>query len=246
MPIQPKGTRRPFFVVAAPDVNPLGYALLARNLSPDQPVLGLQPKYKKLTEGEYNETELDLLAAESMKAMRDAQPEGPYLLGGMCEGATIAFTMARQLSEQGIEVALLAIFDTWVTENTYSHFWFHFDYYLHRIGPVLKLRPKQVLRLVWKKMSNLRRHIINPWFDAYWPAPDFVPRVYTGRVTLFRIQKQPYTRIRDAQLGWGARASGGVEVHVVPGTHKTIFREPHVKVLAQQLSDCIRRAQERN
>ena len=58
MPIQPKGTRRPFFVVAAPDVNPLGYALLARNLSPDQPVLGLQPQYKKLTEGEYQETEL--------------------------------------------------------------------------------------------------------------------------------------------------------------------------------------------
>ena len=111
---------------------------------------------------------------------------------------------------------------------------------------MLKLRPRQMLRLVRKKLSNLARHITNPWAAAYWPAGDFVPRVYTGRVTLFRIRKQPYTRIRDVQLGWGARASGGVEVHVVPGTHKTILREPHVKVLARQLSDCISRAQERN
>ena len=242
MPIQPKGTRRPFFVVTAPDANPIGYGLLARNLSADQPVLGLQPHYKRLTEGEYQETELDLLAAQSIEAMRKAQPEGPYLLGGMCEGATIAFTMARQLSEQGSEVALLAIFDTWVTENTYSRFWFHFDYYVRRIGPVLKLGPRQVLRIVRRKINNLRRHVINPLRYTYWPSGDFVPRVYGGRVTLFRTHKQPYTRIRDPQLGWGGKASGGVEVHVVPGTHQTLLREPHVKVLAQQLSDCIRRA----
>jgi hypothetical protein len=31
-------------------------------------------------------------------------------------------------------------------------------------------------------------------------------------------------------------------VHRVPGTHLTIFREPHVAVLARTLGDCIARA----
>ena len=37
--------------------------------------------------------------------------EGPYFLGGLCFGGMVAFEMARQLLEQGQEVALLVLLD---------------------------------------------------------------------------------------------------------------------------------------
>jgi thioesterase domain-containing protein len=55
------------------------------------------------------------------------------------------------------------------------------------------------------------------------------------------------TRRRDdapeaPDLGWGTLASAGVEIHHVPGHHRSMLSEPHVRVLAEQLSDCLERA----
>ena len=33
----------------------------------------------------------------------------------------------------------------------------------------------------------------------------------------------------------------GLEVHVVPGSHETLFGEPHVRVLAEKLRACLQR-----
>jgi hypothetical protein len=37
-------------------------------------------------------------------------------------------------------------------------------------------------------------------------------------------------------------AAEGLELHVVPGSHETLFGEPHVKILAEKLRDCLRKA----
>ena len=50
-------------------------------------------------------------AAECLAAVRSLQPAGPYLLSGSSFGATVAFEMARQLTQAGEEVALLALLD---------------------------------------------------------------------------------------------------------------------------------------
>src|SRR5262249_10386866 len=141
---------------------------------------------------------------------------------------------------------------------TYSYFWY-LDHYVNRVRTFGRLSPEKQKDLASKTIRKLKRRILNRFSDngrltdqetgndlraIYWPGADFVPTIHRGRVTVFRIQKQPYTRIRDAQLGWGKRATGGVEVHTIPGEHHTILREPHVLVLAQKLGDCIRRAQE--
>jgi len=46
-----------------------------------------------------------------MEVMRSVQPEGPYLLGGWCNGGLIAYEMARQLRAQGQTVDLLVLMD---------------------------------------------------------------------------------------------------------------------------------------
>ena len=56
-------------------------------------------------------TRVEQMAKSYVDAIQTVQPQGPYLLGGHCFGAVVAFEMAQQLQRQGQEVALLAILD---------------------------------------------------------------------------------------------------------------------------------------
>jgi thioesterase domain-containing protein len=56
-----------------------------------------------------------------------------------------------------------------------------------------------------------------------------------------RVVKQPRNRISDKDLGWSRLARGGVDVRMISGTHETLLREPHVRVLAGELKEFIAR-----
>ena len=66
---------------------------------------------------------------------------------------------------------------------------------------------------------------------------DYVPQAYGGRVTLFKVI-QRHTPL-DPLLGWGPLATGGLEIHEVPGTHLDMVFEPHVRTLAEKLARCL-------
>lgn len=51
-----------------------------------------------------------IMADRHLEVLRQIQPEGPYYLGGTCNGGIIAYEIARRLESQGEEVALLAMF----------------------------------------------------------------------------------------------------------------------------------------
>jgi len=79
-------------------------------------------------------------------------------------------------------------------------------------------------------------------------ARNYVPQVYTGQVTLFKVTDEPKsaTLLRYPLLGWDQLAAGGLEVHEVPGVHAfigSLLSEPHVKVLAEKLKACLDKAQ---
>jgi amino acid adenylation domain-containing protein len=70
----------------------------------------------------------------------------------------------------------------------------------------------------------------------YQALENYVPDHYPGRILLFRARCQPlFCPGAEPDLGWGKFATGGVQVEVIPGSHETILREPHVRVLAQRL-----------
>jgi hypothetical protein len=50
------------------------------------------------------------MAEQHLPAVRGIQAEGPYYLGGTCNGGLVAYEMARRLVAEGEEVALLALF----------------------------------------------------------------------------------------------------------------------------------------
>jgi len=103
------GSKPPLFLVHDGDGETLLYLNLARRLQPERPVYGLQP-YSQ--EGfPILHTRIAEMADHFIEKIRSVQPEGPYLLGGMCAGGVLAFETARQLQIQGQKVALVAIID---------------------------------------------------------------------------------------------------------------------------------------
>jgi thioesterase domain-containing protein len=97
------------------------------------------------------------------------------------------------------------------------------------------------IRIVSNLANKLwrRRGQRSLWAKAYWPDHDFVPPSFTGQVTLFKRPKQPYYYVRDPEMGWGSRAVGGVDVQVLPIHHSEMLHEPHVRILAQRLRECL-------
>src|SRR5262249_34175190 len=81
---------------------------LARNLGVNQPFYALEP-YPFDTLGV--PPTLEAMAAVHLESLRSVQPEGPYLLGGFCNGGLLAYEMARQLHAQGETVDLLISID---------------------------------------------------------------------------------------------------------------------------------------
>ena len=73
-------------------------------------------------------------------------------------------------------------------------------------------------------------------------------RRLSGQLTLFRRQDTPtdyqqifapYGEEAARTLGWAALAPDGVEVQRVPGTHRAMFCEPHVRVFAERLRESL-------
>ena len=110
VPIQPGGTKRPFYYLHG-DFSGGGLycSSLARHLGSDQPFYALQPH--GLNDEAVPPT-IEEMAEHHIKTLHAFQPEGPYLLGGHCNGGLIAFEMAQQLAARGEQVDLLALICT--------------------------------------------------------------------------------------------------------------------------------------
>jgi thioesterase domain-containing protein len=67
----------------------------------------------------------------------------------------------------------------------------------------------------------------------------YQPRAYEGRVTLIRTRRHPLLSSFDPEKGWGSLAPGRVDLRMIPGAHHTILRQPHVRVLAARLRECL-------
>ncbi len=127
VPIQPRGTRPPLFLAhgAGGDVM-WGYANLAKHLSHQQPVFGLQARP---TDAPDKFGTLEEMAANYVAELRRFHPHGPYCLGGYCFGGDLAYEMARQLQAQGEEVALVALIESTPEGGTYEKVrWWRLDF----------------------------------------------------------------------------------------------------------------------
>ena len=119
VPIQPKGHKRPLFLMPGWGGNVLGFQGLSRHLGKDQPLYGLQSLGLDGQHAPF--TKMEAIAEHFLKEIRTLQPEGPYLLGGMSFGGMVAFEMAQQLRRAGQEASMLAILDTLLDRQDFGN-----------------------------------------------------------------------------------------------------------------------------
>ena len=88
---------------------------LARKLGPELPVIAIAPHGMQ---GQPVPQSVEAMAADRLPAIMEAQPQGPYRLGGHCVGAMVAFETARLLMASGHHVELVAMVEPpWIVNG---------------------------------------------------------------------------------------------------------------------------------
>lgn len=232
VPIQPKGTKPPIFCVHGAGGSVLGYSKLANWLGPDQPLYGLQAKGFNDNQEPYDR--IEDMARTYLKEIQSIQPHGPYYLLGYSFGGIVAYELACQVKDKGENVALLAILDA---------------YALSRSRAIKQLwRPNNLVKFI----SNVPSWLIDQWqirysrgyeqdipiahkrvFQAHVKSlSKYHPRIFDGKITLFRVPTMSLFRSFDPELGWEELAKGGIETHLIPSSHSNLLDDPYVENLA--------------
>lgn len=235
--------RIPFFAVVAPGVDSLGFAMLARHMGEHDSLYKLQGTGPGVWDRPFTKQELRTLAQQYLAAMRTVQPTGPFCFGGMCDGVLIAQEMILELESKGEEVALFAILDTWVLENSQNRALWSLDYHLQQLRNFPRLPFRQqlaTLQRTFKRLAGRNGFRASEWPRTYWPGDGFQPPRFRAPVMLFRRPRQPYYYVRDPKMGWGKRSTSGVEIYEVMCGHLEFLRLPHVQVIGQRLSHRLR------
>jgi amino acid adenylation domain-containing protein len=268
------GTARPpFYCVHGAAANVLYLEGLARHLSPDIPLYGIQSR--GLDGIQEPLTSAEAMAAHYIDEIRQVQPHGPYYLGGLSFGGAIAFEMAQQFHARGEAVGLVALMDTnlptWRSYIADRSALFDSRIYpfvtaiernlitIRRTGVRASLR--QFTGSLRPRVSKDERRnkpeipdgladtdLLSPTLERIWKtniaaADKYQPHMYPGRLTLFWATDWPTPSRNDARLRWADFAEEGLEVHRIPGSHGSFRFEPNVRVLAEKLDVCLKRAQ---
>lgn len=267
VPIKPKGSKMPLYIVHGAGMNVLLFNTLARNMDADQPVYGLQAKGMNGVDEPL--ARIEDMAAHYIAAIRAQNPDGPYALAGFSFGGLIAFEMTKQLLAQGQEVRMLAMFDTYAYESNHRALWpvraaqtmvtivkktlFTFKllmkeprrtclYQKNQIGHQLTAVAHQFgLRKEWQPVFGYPP-IIDQMNDLAWRRYTLTPAPIA--IELFRASERTFYMPDVEFLGWKPFALGGVTIHDMPGEHSYMFAPPHdqrfAAVLQHRLNEAAR------
>ncbi len=192
-------------------------------LGPDHPIITIDPH------GLHDEPippSIEAMAADRLPHILERQVSGPFLLGGQCNGALVAFEAARLLMAAGHRVEMVAMVDP-PTVSARPMMRTILRLVQHRVSPqrlarlydqlgrferVLKMSPGELLAKAHDVVVNaddrlppsLRREAFTVAMARYLPAPLDVPVVF-------------YSASHDGRA-W-RRLSGNLEVIEVPGGH---------------------------
>jgi acyl-CoA synthetase (AMP-forming)/AMP-acid ligase II/thioesterase domain-containing protein/acyl carrier protein len=251
------GPGKPFFCVHG---HPLFFAW-ARHVAPERSFLSLLPPSAEELPEPFS---LETLAQYHVKSIREMQPTGPYYLGGWCVEGVVAVEVARQLRDCGEEVGGLFLIDARnprtrdldAAQGGRPSFRTRLRYHQSRLR---KLAPREwpsyfgqrwltltagIKRRVWRSLYALgllrdrRERSFSRDIDEIvaLAVHSYQPSAYDGSVILIRPEDRARPRNEDPACGWRTLIPN-LNVREVPGTHRTLFDEPNVAILASILCE---------
>jgi len=249
VPIRTSGEKSPFFVV--PGIRGLALNLkdLARYLDPDRPLYGLQSRGLAR---EQVHTRIEDMAQAYLDEIRTVQDHGPYVIGGVCFGARVAFEMARQLDAAGEEVAQVVLVEAYAPgvlglRSRLRRLRSRVVRVTAAARPLDRRSRVELVRNEVRRGGRTRNALID---DSAAPlhlaiasvrranmkaSRAYAPPPYPGPVTVFRGDDFP-------EFGWDKFALGGVDLQDITGFHAKVLEMPHVRTLGRALNAALDRS----
>jgi len=182
----------PVFLIHDAFGETLLYRTLALQLHCRHPVYVLHPH--TLPGVPMAHTRIPDMAAYHIARIKSVQPRGPYVLGGICAGAVIAFEMAVQLQERHEHVALVGLLDAADTQAELKPYLFarqRIDRVVGELGRSQAVsgirRAGLIARRLFGKLLNFTRYLL----EREWRRLRDAVRTRLYRIWLDRGLKPP-------------------------------------------------------
>ena len=263
IPIQKQVNEPAFFCVHGAGGNILIYRELAKHLGSSVAFYGLQSQ--GLDRQTPCLTRIEDMAARYVNEIQSVQPVGPYYIGGYCMGGQIAYEMAKIIRQQGHEVALVALLDSYNTQVIWEKktflrhlsIWkqkltFHadnlarlnFNETLGYINEKLRMAGELIRGKFVAALAMFRNKVIEGGGDSTVEA--YIQEINHQalrdyRPAPFEVKvtlfkpERNYDTYSDPNMGWSGFALGGIEIVELPVNPHAMLIEPFVKSLAAEL-----------
>lgn len=261
--LQTHGTNAPIFCVHAAGGIVFRYQQVAKRLSKyyDHPFFGLQAK--GIEPGEIPYPSIEDMAQHYVAAIRQAKPQGPYLLAGWSMGGTVAFEMARLLEGMDEIVSGVLMIDA---PSPYMDAYEadDIDFLLERLEPAAGINIQEVVEqqaseqakkqliLEQKKQLGLfppdiqlveaeqrlavhKHH--NRLLCQYQPSA-----VINAGIAFIRATEETSfdEKMKDPVPAWAEFTRKGIVEQESPGNHFNMFSNAYSPILAGKLRLCIK------
>jgi amino acid adenylation domain-containing protein len=258
--MQPEGSLPPIYLVHHLLGDVLIYRSVASQFAPHRPVFGVQPPADLVDRPQpYS---LQALAFDYVGEILKQQTEGPIHLAGFSSGSLIAFEMARQFKNLGIEVGLLALIDGEVQAE----------------GPPIpaavkyaKMVIRKLCKIAFKLEDELAdgprqfvmKRLRHLWLHSRVRALEssdsrseitmeqalllaergYKAEPYSGSALLMRFHDEAWEYGPDPLMGWSGLVEGGIDVLDLEGGHITGMSPAGAPTMVAVLKDCIDRCE---
>ncbi len=253
VPIKSSGKKTPVYLIHGGGLNILLFKSLKKYFDDDQPVYGIQAF--GLTKDTEIPTTIEEAANRHILEILKNDSTGPYALAGYSLGGYIAFEIAKQLKDMGKEVTLLGIIDTNAVSNLpearstrfakkirrqFSKIPFFIKSFFKQPGETLSYQVisiKHKLQNIFTPDVVIAKEVLTAHETDIYKIYENAYNTYIItpldlKITLFRVKKRLYFLDDFVYLGWNKFTTKGVDIHEIPGDHKTFLYPPNDKEFA--------------
>ena len=246
--IKTTGINTPVFCVAGIGGGSHWFRHFANELSAEQPFYCLE--FLGLPD-DIVRGSVEQVAAEFIKAIRDIHPVGPYIVGGFSDGGCVSLEIAQQLKKQGEQIKMFFLIDAYGPniergfasgiKNYLKHF------YLLSFKEKLEFFKEKYEWKLYQVKNKFATKEVRDDYDQIWElmgiqhgavmSYDYQP--LDEKIELFRAEKPPRSMPLNPEAGWTGLSTVGINIHITPGDHYSIFNPPHNKEFVEEFEKII-------
>ena len=239
--IQPLGSETPILWLDGGST----FRPLAERLGTDQPFLGISVDVVLNAAGGCPKR-LEDAATLVVAAIREAQPTGPYRLGGWCTSGILAYAVAAQMRAEGEDIALLMLIHAFhpVKAKSIGHVRYFASKLRFHIGQSMRQPTGERWTYFLQRLQGMsdaaalaggREAVLQPALRSALDkiALHYTPPSYAGPVMLFQPAEHP--DVLDFVDDWREQVTGPFFSHIIAGGHRTMLEAPYVDDLAATL-----------